>query len=87
MEHQFNCGESGTLPSGFCIFHDEDFLHDKSTSAKHEKIVGEKLGSMLKHAVSNDDQLVCIGFFLKDIVVPMVVAGKTWTVRTVKVRK
>jgi hypothetical protein len=61
----FNCQEE-PLVSGFCFFHDKDYLHDKTDYDEYKRKVLERLRYKVNHAVSNKQPLFCIGFHLTD---------------------
>jgi hypothetical protein len=52
--------------SGFCIFHDKDYLHDKTNYEEHKRKVRDRLKHKVNHAISNIEPLLCIGFQLPD---------------------
>jgi hypothetical protein len=52
--------------SGFCIFHDKDYLHDKTNYEEHKRKVRDRLEHKVNHAISNNEPLLCIGFQLPD---------------------
>jgi uncharacterized protein YjbI with pentapeptide repeats len=52
--------------SGFCIFHDKDYLHDKTNYEEHKRKVRDRLKHKVNHAISNNEPLLCIGFQLPD---------------------
>jgi uncharacterized protein YjbI with pentapeptide repeats len=54
------------LASGFCIFHDEDYLQDKTNHDEHKRTVLNRLKRKVNHAISNNEPLFCIGFQLHD---------------------
>ena len=60
----FNCTEEEPLASGFCIFHDKDYLHDKTNYEEHKRKVLDRLKDKVNHAISNNKPLLCIGFNL-----------------------
>jgi hypothetical protein len=62
----FNCQEENPLASGFCIFHDKDYLQDKTNNEEHKRIVLDRLKHNVNHAISNNEPLLCIGFQLPD---------------------
>jgi hypothetical protein len=62
----FYCQEEDILPSGFCIFHDKDYLQDKTNSEDHKMKVLDRLKHKVNHAISNNEPLLCIGFHLPD---------------------
>jgi uncharacterized protein YjbI with pentapeptide repeats len=67
-EIEFNCqeDEEEILASGFCFFHDKDYLQDKTNYEEHKAKVLEKLKHKVNHAISNNEPLLCIGFQLPD---------------------
>jgi hypothetical protein len=52
--------------SGFCIFHDKDYLHDKTNYEEYKRKVRDRLKHKVNHAISNNEPLLCIGFQLPD---------------------
>jgi uncharacterized protein YjbI with pentapeptide repeats len=64
-EVDFYCQEL-PLASGFCIFHDKDYLHHYlfSFREEHKRNVLDRLKRKVKHAISNNETLHCIGFLL-----------------------
>ena len=65
-EVDFNCTEEEPLASGFCIFHDKDYLQDKTNYDEHKRKVLDRLKHKVNHAISNNEPLLCIGFQLHD---------------------
>jgi uncharacterized protein YjbI with pentapeptide repeats len=62
----FNCDEQ-PLASGFCIFHDKDYLlQDKTNYEEHKRNVLDSLKNKVNHAISFNEPLLCIGFQLPD---------------------
>jgi hypothetical protein len=61
----FNCPEE-PLASGFCIFHDKDYLQDKTNYEEHKMNVLDRLTDKVNYAISNNEPLLCIGFLLPD---------------------
>jgi hypothetical protein len=61
----FHCQEL-PLASGFCIFHDKNYLHDKTNYEEHKRKVLDRLKHKVNHAISNNEPLRCIGFHLPD---------------------
>jgi hypothetical protein len=61
----FYCDEE-PLASGFCIFHDKDYLQDKTNNEEHKRVVLDRLKRKVKHAISNNEPLLCLGFQLPD---------------------
>ena len=61
----FNCTEE-PLASGFCIFHDKEYLQDKTNYEEHKTKVLDRLTDKVNHAISNNEPLLCIGFQLPD---------------------
>jgi hypothetical protein len=66
VEVDFNCQEEELLASGLCIFHDKDYLQDKTNYEKHKMKVLDRLKHKVNHAISNNEPLLCIGFQLPD---------------------
>jgi hypothetical protein len=64
-EVDFYCVEE-SLASGFCIFHDKDYLQDKNNYEEHKRKVLDRLKHKVNHAISNNQTLRCIGFQLHD---------------------
>jgi hypothetical protein len=62
---EFNCQEE-PLASGFCVFHDQDYLQDKTNNEEHKRKVLERLKHKVNHVISNNEPLFCIGFQLPD---------------------
>jgi hypothetical protein len=63
----FDCPEEDPLASGFCIFHDKDYLlQDKTNHEQHKRNVLDRLKHKVNHAISNNEPLLCIGFHLAD---------------------
>jgi hypothetical protein len=63
----FNCTEEEPLASGFCIFHDKDYLlQDKTNYEEHKRKVLERLKHKVNYAISNNEPLLCIRFQLPD---------------------
>jgi hypothetical protein len=60
----FDCPEEEPLASGFCIFHDKDYLQDKTNNEEHKRKVLNRLERKVNHAISNNEPLLCIGFQL-----------------------
>ena len=60
----FYCDDEEPLASGFCIFHDKDYLQDKTSSEEHKKKVLDRLKHKVNDAISNNEPLLCIGFQL-----------------------
>jgi uncharacterized protein YjbI with pentapeptide repeats len=66
VEVDFNCQEEELLASGLCIFHDKDYLQDKTNYEEHKMKVLDRLKHKVNHAISNNEPLLCIGFQLPD---------------------
>jgi hypothetical protein len=62
----FNCTEEEPLDSGFCIFHDKDYLQDKTNNEEHKRKVLDRFKHKVHDARSNKKPLLCIGFQLPD---------------------
>jgi hypothetical protein len=61
----FNCQEEEPLDSGFCIFHDKDYLQDMTNYEEHKRKVLyryyiDRLKHIVNHATSDDKPLLCI---------------------------
>jgi uncharacterized protein YjbI with pentapeptide repeats len=52
------------LASGFCIFHDKDYLQDKTNNEEHKRTVLNRLRRKVTYAISDNEPLLCIGFQL-----------------------
>jgi hypothetical protein len=65
-EVDFNCTEEDPLASGRCIFHDKDYLPNKTNNEEHKRKVLESLKHKVNYAISNNEPLLCIGFHLPD---------------------
>ena len=61
----FNCQEL-PLVSGFCIFHDKDYVQDKTNNEEHKRAVLDRLKRKVNHAISNNEPLLCIGYQLPE---------------------
>jgi hypothetical protein len=66
VEVDFNCQEEEPLASGLCIFHDKDYLQDRTNYEEHKMKVLDRLKHKVNHAISNNEPLLCIGFQLPD---------------------
>lgn len=62
----FYCDDKEPLGSGFCIFHDKDYLHNKSNNEEHKRKVLGRLKHKVNDAIPNNEPLLCIGFQLPD---------------------
>jgi hypothetical protein len=67
------------LVSGRCIFHDEDYLQDKTNNDKHKRTVLNRLKRKVNHAISNNEPLFCIGFQLPDFSLSDLGVSKEYT--------
>jgi hypothetical protein len=69
----YNCDskDKDILPSGFCIFHDENYLkEDKNNREEHEKTVRDKLMDKVhNNSVNEKEALLCIGYHVPDITI------------------
>jgi uncharacterized protein YjbI with pentapeptide repeats len=61
----FCCPEE-PLASSFCIFHDKDYLQDKTNYEEHKRKILDRLKRKVNHAISNNETLLCIGFQLPE---------------------
>jgi uncharacterized protein YjbI with pentapeptide repeats len=62
----FEC-EEPALDSGFCLFHDEDYLRNSTNSAERYDKVKERLNEIINESITNAKPLICIGYYLPDI--------------------
>jgi len=65
-EVDFSYDDEEPLASGLYIFHDKDYLQDKTNYEKHKRKVLDSLKHKVNHAISNNEPLFCIGFQLPD---------------------
>jgi hypothetical protein len=63
----FDCQEEEPLVSGFCIFHDKDYLQDKTNNEEHKRNLLDRFKHKVNDAISNKKPLFCIGFQLPDL--------------------
>jgi uncharacterized protein YjbI with pentapeptide repeats len=75
----FYCDEE-PLASGFCVFHDEGYLQDKTNNEDHKRKVLDRLWHKVNHALSNNEPLLCIGFQLPDFSLSDLSISKEFTV-------
>jgi hypothetical protein len=54
------------LASGLCIFHDKNYLQDKTNYEEHKTRVLEKLKYNINQCISNNRPILCIGLYLPD---------------------
>jgi hypothetical protein len=60
-------GEENILPSGLCIFHDENYLkEDKENRKERERKVRDRLMDKISKAVVQKEALLCIGYYIPD---------------------
>jgi hypothetical protein len=64
-EFDFYCDET-SLASGFCIFHDKDYLQNKTNNEEHKRKILDRLKYKIDQAMSYNESLLCIGFQLPD---------------------
>jgi uncharacterized protein YjbI with pentapeptide repeats len=64
-EVDFLCPEL-PLISGRCIFHDKDYLQDKTNNEEHKRNILDRLKRKVNNAISNNEPLLCIGFQLQN---------------------
>jgi hypothetical protein len=67
----FYCDDEEALVSGRCIFHDKDYLQDKTNYEEHKRKVLERLKQKVNHAISKNEPLLCkpllcVGFQLPE---------------------
>ena len=60
--------EENVLESGFCIFHDENYLQDRKNSKEREQKVNIEFIDMVGESISQKKALVCIGYHLPNII-------------------
>jgi hypothetical protein len=75
----FYCDDEEPLSSGFCIFHDKDYLQDKTNYEEHKSKVLDRLKHKVNHAVSNNEPLLCIGFQLPEFSLSNLSISKEFT--------
>jgi uncharacterized protein YjbI with pentapeptide repeats len=76
----FYCDDKEPLSSGFCIFHDKDYLQDKTNNEEHKRKVLDRLKNKINHAISNNEILLCIGFQLPNFSLSdLSIIGKEFT--------
>ena len=78
MRIDFYCDEEH-LASGRCIFHDNHYLHDKTNNDEHKRTILDRLKRKVKHAISNNESLLCIGFKLQDFSLSHLSVNKVFT--------
>ena len=61
----FSCPEQ-PLESGLCIFHDENYLQDKTKYDERKRTVLERLEYNVNQCISDGRTILCIGFYLPD---------------------
>ncbi|HKG31907.1 MAG TPA: pentapeptide repeat-containing protein [Nitrososphaeraceae archaeon] len=54
------------MVSGFYIFHDKDYVQDKTNNEEHKRAVLDRLKRKVNHAISNNEPLLCIGYQLPE---------------------
>ena len=57
------------LPSGRCIFHDNDYLQNETNYEEHKRAVLDRLKRKVNHALkygNKNKSLLCMGFQLPD---------------------
>jgi hypothetical protein len=77
-EVDFNCDEE-PLASGFCIFHDKDYLQDNTNNEEHKRKVQDRLKHKVNYTISNNEPLLCIGFQLPDFILSDLSSTKKFT--------
>ena len=68
----YNCDskDEDILDSGWCIFHDENYLQDKSNNYKeHEQKVRDRLEAKVRNSIDKNEPLLCIGYHLPDFTI------------------
>jgi hypothetical protein len=84
-EVHFNCDDEEPLASGFCIFHDKDYLHHKTNNEEHKRKVLDRLKHKVNHAISKNEPLLCkpllcIGFHLPNFSLSDLGVSKEFTI-------
>jgi hypothetical protein len=72
MDSSYNCDskDEDILPSGLCIFHDENYLkEDEDNRKEHEQKVRDRLMSKIYDSIAQNEALFCIGYHLPDITI------------------
>ena len=75
----FDCNDKEPLASGFCIFHDKDYLHDKINNEEHKSKILGRLKHKVNQAISNKEPLLCIGFLLPEFNLSDLSSNKVFT--------
>jgi Pentapeptide repeats (9 copies) len=65
-EVDFKCPEKESFASGFCIFHDKDYLQDKTNYEEHKRKILDRLKQKVNHAIAYNEPLLCICFQLPE---------------------
>jgi len=68
------------LVSGFCIFHDKDYVQDKTNNEEHKRAVLDRLKRKVNLAISNNEPLLCIGFHLPEFSLSNLSINNTFTI-------
>jgi uncharacterized protein YjbI with pentapeptide repeats len=63
----FECNEITDLPSGLCIFHDQQYLKDDDNQFTHKKNVLNQLWAKINHDITKYNKVECIGYYIPDI--------------------
>jgi hypothetical protein len=66
----FDCHEAA-LPSGLCLFHDENYLKEgeQKDRKEHEQKVRDKLMAKVHNSIDKKEVLFCIGYHLPGIAI------------------
>jgi uncharacterized protein YjbI with pentapeptide repeats len=67
VDYNCNSKDGEVLDSGFCIFHDENYLQDKNNHKEREQEVVTKLMVKVNNSIDRKEALLCIGYRLPDI--------------------
>jgi hypothetical protein len=51
----FYCDDEEPLASGFCIFHDKDYLQVMTNNEEHKRKVLDRVRQKVNHAISNNE--------------------------------
>jgi hypothetical protein len=67
-EVPFHCDsrDEDILPSGVCLFHDENYLQDKDNHKEREQEVVTKLMVRVNKSIDQKEALLCVGYHLPD---------------------
>ena len=88
-EFDFYCDDEEALSSGFYIFHDKDYLQDKTDYEEYKRQVLDRLKHKLDHAISNNEPLLCIASktYLVILRVIITLSGRKIVLQTVQLNQ